>query len=97
MLLGLLALACGTPSTTGDPDSGGTIYSGACASCHGSDGTLGVATGGVPATSLPDVVPGATDDHLADVIQNGIRSMPATTLDDQETADVIAYLRQEWP
>ena len=49
---------------------------------------------GVPATDLAAVVPDLSDETLRTVIQDGYQAMPAQLLDDDETADVIAYLHE---
>jgi len=95
MLLALLAIGCGA-ETKGDPVVGEEIYGTACTSCHGPDGDLGVETSGVPAADLNEEVPESSDEELADVIQNGEGVMAGTGLDDTETADVIAYLREKF-
>lgn len=86
----LLVAAC----AKGDPEAGATIYTATCASCHGAEGDLGVSSGGTPATDLNTAVPEKTDEELAAVIQDGKGNMAATGLSDDETLDVIAYLRE---
>jgi cytochrome c551 len=90
----LLLLAC---SHTPDADAGAEVYDRTCSSCHGADGADGVQVNGVPAAILADVVPGMSDDELTSVIQDGSGEMPAQGLDDDETADCIAWLRQTFP
>lgn len=92
MLVLLLAIGCG--GEKGDAVAGADVYGVACVSCHGPDGDLGVETNGVAASDLNEEVPESSDAELADVIQNGEGEMAATGLDDTETADVIAYLRE---
>lgn len=78
----------------GDAQNGATFYASTCSqsSCHGADGTSG------SAPSLADHVPGYSDEELAQIVRYGLGSMPASTaLDDQAVADVVAYLRQQYP
>ena len=82
---------------TGDTTSGGNVFGGYCTSCHGygGEGDIGPA--------MADVIPGATLEHLVDVVLNGWDSdeissqmfgMPS--LSDQEIADVTAYALATW-
>jgi cytochrome c551 len=96
MLVLLLAIACSGSDPKGDATAGADVYAGTCAACHGADGTLGVETNGVAAADLPDEVNELSDAELTDVIQNGKGEMPAQPLDDTETADVIAYMHEQW-
>ena len=96
-LLPMMLIACGdkdgdsAAAATGDAANGATLYSSSCAGCHGADGT------GVSGPDLTSgLVSGMTDDQISDVIANGAGSMPAITSDDQEIADILAYLRQEF-
>lgn len=89
----VLLLACAHDP---DPVAGADHYDLFCSSCHGADGTAGVQVDGVAATDLA-VVPSLDDDTLTTVIQDGYLAMPAQQLDDDETADVIAYLRETFP
>ncbi len=96
MILVLLAIGCGGATAKGDPVAGEAAYTSSCVACHGADGDLGVEVGGVAASDLQDEVPDSSDEELTDVIQNGEGTMPAQTLDDTETADCIAYMREQW-
>lgn len=87
----LLLLACAHEP---DPVAGAEKYDVFCSSCHGADGTAGVQVDGVAATDLGASVPTLADDVLVSVIQDGSGTMPPQQLDDDETADVIAYLRE---
>lgn len=96
-LLPLMLIACGDKgddsgtSVAGDAASGETLYASNCAGCHGADGT------GVSGPDLTSgLVSGMSDDAISDVIANGTGSMPAILSDDQDVADVVAYLRDEW-
>lgn len=72
---------------TGDAAAGATVFSSTCANCHGADGTGG---------SAPDIsgaVGGYSDADLLDVVLNGSGSMAPVALEDQEAADLLAYVR----
>lgn len=95
MLLILSLIACGgSPFSNGDATAGAEVYASSCESCHGADGKLGVEVGGTAAADLTFETGDQTDDELADVIQNGFGTMPAQSLDDTQTADCIAYMRE---
>ena len=103
-MVALLALAgCDKGSDSaggdlvGDPVAGETVFQNTCAEakCHGPDGS-----GSDPksdAADLAKVVPTKSDAEIETIIQNGFALMAPVDLSDQETADVIAYLRQEFP
>ena len=103
-MVALLALAgCDKGSDSaggdlvGDPVAGATVFQNTCAAveCHGPDGS-----GSGPksdAADLAKVVPTKSDAEIETIIQNGFALMAPVDLSDQETADVIAYLRQEFP
>src|SRR5262245_36588770 len=79
----------------GDPVNGEKVFQSTCAQvqCHGPDGSGAKSS----AADLHDQVPGKTDDEIASIITNGFASMPPQgQLSDQDIADVIAYLRQEF-
>ena len=104
MLL-LLALACGnkdqtaddTGAITGDPANGETLFAN-CAGCHGATGEGGIDIGGTPSADLTVRVPAMTDAELEGVIADGFGSaMPSQYTDEQDIADVVAYLRQTFP
>lgn len=98
-----LALACGDKDVDsggsefsailaldGDVDSGETLFAGKCAACHGTDGEGGTGP------ALADAVPGKSDEQLLDIMLNGTGSMAAVSLDDQEAADMLAWLTATW-
>jgi mono/diheme cytochrome c family protein len=90
MLLLSLLTACGDPalSLEGDPVAGETVFQ-TCAACHFDDGTgVGPAMG--------DEAPEKSDEEIVDIIRNGYEEMAPVALEDQEIADVLAYLRQEF-
>ena len=76
----------------GDAAAGAAIYAASCETCHGPDGTQGTQVGGVPATSLPDIVPDLDQDRLYEIISEGSGEMPPVGLEKQDAADCIAYL-----
>lgn len=94
LALALAGTACndkgGEDSATGivgDAAAGSAIYTSTCAACHGADGNVNEA-------KLTEEVPDKSDAELEDIILNGYDEMPPVNLEDQEVADVIAYLRQ---
>ncbi|MSP55493.1 MAG: cytochrome c [Myxococcales bacterium] len=76
-----------------DPVTGAQKYDLFCSSCHGADGTAGVQVDGVAATDLATSVGTLTDEVLTSVMVDGVGTMPPQRLDDDEAADVVAYLR----
>lgn len=80
----------------GDVGAGSEHYDRTCASCHGPDGTAGVQVNGVAASDLTKLTPSLSDRALTTVIQDGKGEMPAQGLDDEETADCLAYLRESF-
>lgn len=73
---------------TGDATTGAEVFTSKCSACHGADGS-GTDSG-------PDLyaqAPGLSDTDLLDIMFNGTGSMPAVSLDDQEAADVLAYVQ----
>lgn len=97
MLTLVLLLACSEPrdtapalALTGDVARGEAQYQMVCAGCHGAAG------GGVArAPALKPFVSASTDAQIIEVILNGRRGMPAQRVDDQQAADIVAYLRQQ--
>ena len=86
----LLAACAGSDLPVGDATAGADLYASTCASCHAADGTGGAGP------SLVSATPGKSDAELTDIIQNGTGDMAAQGLDDQQTADVVAFLVQSW-
>jgi mono/diheme cytochrome c family protein len=78
----------------GDPKAGATIFEKTCgaATCHGPDGSGGTTN----AKDLREVVPELSDRKIVKVMTAGYLVMPPQRLEDQEMADVLAYLREEW-
>lgn len=100
VLLPLMLIACGdkgddtgaaAAAVTGDAASGEAKFASSCAGCHGADGT-GV-TG-------PDLTTGLVSDHteaeLSDIIANGSGGMPPITSEEQDVADIVAYIVDQW-
>lgn len=72
---------------TGDSANGESLYP-TCAACHGSDGSGGIGP------SLIEEVPELSDAEIAGAIKNGVGDeMPPQSFEDQEIADILAYLR----
>lgn len=98
----LLACAAGEDSRSkyglpdGDATAGAELYGANCEPCHGEDGAQGTQVGGVPATDLASIVPDVDDDRIYEIITEGSGEMPVVSLDEQEAADCIAYLRQQF-
>jgi mono/diheme cytochrome c family protein len=99
---GLLALAaCGdgggdsASDLVGDPVAGEKVYQATCArsDCHGPDGS----GAGSDAADLANEVPAKSDAEIRSILDNGEDLMAPLDLSNQEVADVIAYLRQEFP
>jgi mono/diheme cytochrome c family protein len=78
----------------GIPSAGSKIFQDTCgtAICHGPDGS----GGSTNAKDLSKVVPKLTDVEIVDVMTNGYLVMPPQQLEDQQMADVLSYLRQQW-
>ncbi len=90
-----LLVACGGTSTdtaalTGDATAGADVFATSCAACHGANGEGG------SGPAMTDEVPGKTDAEVQDIILNGDGSMAPVPLEDQDLADLIAYLRAEF-
>lgn len=104
MALPLTLAACGDDGGDGDAHpsldldgdavAGADVYDSTCAGCHGADGTGG------SGSDLTAVVPGQSREDLVLVLVNGIDGTSMVsyddTLEDQEIADVVAYLLDEW-
>ena len=99
-LLGLVACDKGDDTASGllegDPKRGESVFQSTCAqsNCHGPDGS-----GSDPSSDAADlakVVPGLSDSEIESRIENGFGLMAPVDISEQETADVIAYVRQEF-
>lgn len=96
--LAILALTAGCGeyddilSLEGDASAGATVYADNCASCHAADGTGGTGP------DLTAHVGHHSDEELVGTIVDGSGTMPAfgASLDDQDIADVLAFLIDSW-
>jgi mono/diheme cytochrome c family protein len=113
----LMLVACGAKdltkpgkavNMTGDPLAGKVVYEGYCKSCHGLEGTGGVANPGSADGTVPALTPIDEEEFgtvltLDLIIEHGsvlegenVSSMPAfgdkRTLKPQQISDVIAYI-----
>ena len=75
---------------TGDEASGATVYASTCSGCHAADGTGGTGP------SLVEHAQHFDDEALLDIVFNGRGSMPGFSLEDQDAADLLAYIRAEF-
>ena len=66
-----------------------SIYETNCASCHGTDGKLGLAGAKDLSATLLD------NEAIKDVIKNGKGLMPASQLDDEKASLVAEYVRTQ--
>lgn len=74
----------------GDAASGQTVFARcSVSSCHGTGGDMPIS--GTP--TLTDEVPEQSDEQLIQVVIGGYEAMPAQPMEDQEMADLLAYLR----
>lgn len=74
----------------GDASAGASVFSGNCAGCHGADGDSG------SAPNLSAKVLSLSDSELLTIVLNGKGDMPAISLEDQEAADLLEYLRTSY-
>ena len=91
ILLLLFCAALAPRAWAQDPEPGRQIFVSRCASCHGSDGN-----GGELGPAITARVPARTDADLTSLFRQGLPTagMPAfPTLRDQDTGDLIRYLR----
>ena len=78
--------ACGSADPINPDHPGASVYVGRCAICHGVDGT---------GSSGPALVKSAerySAEEMATLIREGVGTMPATVLSDDELARVVAYV-----
>jgi mono/diheme cytochrome c family protein len=75
-------------SLQGDPTAGKVVYGDHCEECHDSDGQ------GRKHASLPEDVPQRSERELVETVLSGPSYMPnfVNKLEDQQVADVVAYL-----
>lgn len=67
---------------------GAAVYRAWCAHCHGARGA-----GSGDGPDLRREVPATTDDDIRRALREGGRMMPVVPIDDDQRADVFAYLR----
>ena len=85
------ALLLGAPAGAQAPDAGRQVFVARCAGCHGSDGN-----GGELGPGIANRVPLRSDADLATLLKQGLpgAGMPSFgTLTDQESADVVRFVR----
>lgn len=97
LLAGCRSLPPSKPSSQWTPQEtrGAAVYQAKCARCHYPTTTAGLHGPGLQAiTKVPAMPSGAppTDERLTNVILHGRGEMPATSLNDQQLADLLAYL-----
>jgi cytochrome c551 len=71
----------------GDATSGEALFAGTCSGCHGADGDSGTAP------MLSERIPAASDEEIVGVMIEGSGNMPPVSVEDQEAADILAFLR----
>lgn len=71
----------------GDATAGEAAFATNCSGCHGADGNSG------SAPMLSDVAPGLDDAGLVTVMIEGTGNMPAIDLENQDAADILAFVR----
>lgn len=76
----------------GDAAVGSEIYGAECALCHGLQGE-GTSRG----IELQGVFSRRTDSEVLDIVRFGTGDMPAYTFTDQELADLLGWMKAEWP
>lgn len=86
------------PSSQWTPQEarGAVVFEHDCARCHYPTTTQGLHGPGLQAITKVKAMPSGappTDERLADVILHGRGMMPATSLNDQQLQDLLAYLR----
>ena len=75
---------------SGDATAGQTVFARcSVSSCHGTGGDMPIS--GTP--TLTDEVPEQSDEQLIQVVIGGYEAMPAQPMEDQQMADLLAYLR----
>lgn len=98
LALPLLLVACGRSGRkddtagelVGDAAAGAEVYAANCTGCHGASGEGG------SGPAMADEVPEKSDEELADIIANGGGGMPPFDLAEQDMADLIAFLRENY-
>ena len=76
-------------SLVGRSECGEIVYFDKCAICHGNNGE-----GGNAGRQLQGEIEGMTDEYIMETILGGEGTMPPQNVTPQQTADVLAYLRE---
>jgi mono/diheme cytochrome c family protein len=76
---------------TGDAGAGDAAFTGKCLACHDKAGEADKV-----GPALGPLVPTLADDELVGVMVDGSGSMPPANVDDQDAADILAWLRQQF-
>ena len=97
VLAGCRSLPPSKPASEWTPQEarGATVYQAKCARCHYPTATAGLRGPGLQAITKIQAMPSGappTNERLTNVILHGRGEMPATSLDDQQLADLLAYL-----
>jgi mono/diheme cytochrome c family protein len=74
---------------------GAAVYRASCARCHYPTSTRGLNGPGLQAITKVQAMPSGappTDERLTNVILHGRNMMPATSLNDDQLRDLLAYL-----
>ncbi|MBX2797921.1 MAG: cytochrome c [Myxococcales bacterium] len=76
----------------GDPTFGRQVYADQCQACHREDGITGLGP------DLPGYVSGAAPIDVINIVIEGQGRMTAmgTAMNDQQIADLVAWLFEEW-
>jgi mono/diheme cytochrome c family protein len=79
-------------SLSPDAAAGAQVFTNTCGAsiCHGADGNSG------SAADLSTVAPSLSDAQLVTTVLDGVGNMPPMNLSDQEVADVVAYLNENF-
>lgn len=96
-LAGCKPLPPSKPSSqwTEEEARGAQVFRQACAKCHYPTSTRGLRGPGLQAITKVKAMPSGappTDERLTAVVLHGHGTMPATSLDDQQLHDLLAYL-----
>ncbi len=92
LIVALFLTGCssdGEDTITGAAAAGAEVFAANCTGCHGADGT------GDTAAGFPDLTASDLDAaEIEEYVRKGDGAMPGYegTLDDQEIADVVAYV-----
>jgi len=97
LISGCRPLPPSKPSSEWTPQEarGAAVYQAKCARCHYPTNTHPLHGPGLQAITKVRAMPSGappTDERLTDVILHGRGMMPATSLDDRQVEDLLAYL-----